>query len=45
VDQTLKGIQSSKDEKSLQSIDENHVEETSNKIQKIREKQRPLGLI
>jgi hypothetical protein len=28
VDQTLKGIQSSKDEKFLQSIDENHMEET-----------------
>jgi hypothetical protein len=29
VDQTLKGIQSSKDQKSLQSIKENQLEETS----------------
>jgi hypothetical protein len=27
VDQTLKGIQSPKDQKSLQSINENHMEE------------------
>jgi len=30
VDQTLKGIQSLEDQKSLLSIDEDHVEETSN---------------
>jgi hypothetical protein len=29
VDQTLKGIQSLEDEKFLQSIDENYMEETS----------------
>ncbi len=28
VDQTLKGIQNSKDQKSKQSIDENHMEKT-----------------
>ncbi len=30
VDQTLKGIQSLEDQKSLLSIDEDHMEETSN---------------
>jgi hypothetical protein len=45
VDQTLKGIQNSKDQKFLQSIDENPMEETMMKIQKIKKKQRPLGLI
>jgi hypothetical protein len=30
VNQTLKGIQSSEDQKFLQSIDEDHMEKTSN---------------
>jgi putative cell wall-binding protein len=38
VDQKLKGIYSSKIQKSLQSIDSNHMEEKSN------EKHRSLGL-
>jgi hypothetical protein len=35
VDQTLKGIQSLEDQKSLQSINENHMENNLIKIQKI----------
>jgi hypothetical protein len=31
----LKGIPNSEDQKSLKSIDENHMEETTNEIQKI----------
>jgi hypothetical protein len=44
VDQTLKGIQNSKDEKSLQSIYENHMEETSDEDLKDQRKIKTIGI-
>jgi hypothetical protein len=43
VDKTLKGIQSSKDQKSLQFIDEEHMEEISNEELEIQWKIETIG--
>jgi hypothetical protein len=40
----LKGIQSSKDHKSLQFIDEEHVEERSNEKSKVQGKTNTIGI-
>jgi hypothetical protein len=44
VDQTLKRIQSSKDHKSLQFIDEEHMEEKSNEKSEVQGKTKTIGI-
>ncbi len=44
VDQTLKGIQSSKDQKSLQSIDENQMEETCDENSENHRETQTIGI-
>jgi hypothetical protein len=44
VDQTLKGIKSSKDHKSLQSINEKHTEKTSDEDSKDQRETKTIGI-
>jgi hypothetical protein len=44
VDQTLKGIQSSDNHKSIQSIDSNHMEEKSNENLEDQSKTNIIGI-